>query len=251
MIYCFFIFRFITPAILLGSGLLLLVVYIIYFKNKINSKISKRRAESDKKKVVVSFFHPYCNAGGGGERVLWVAIRSLQQKYENVKIIVYTGDVDATKEEILKKAKNTFNVVVDERNVEFVLLERRRWIHAEKYPYFTLLGQSLGSIWLGLEAVAKYPPDVFIDSMGYAFVYPIFKWFAGCKVACYTHYPTISQDMLKRVQSRQFSHNNRSIVVRNPFLTWLKLVYYRLFAKVCYAISCRLDENFLHLAWTN
>lgn len=28
----------------------------------------------------VAFFHPYCNAGGGGERVLWCAIRVLQSR---------------------------------------------------------------------------------------------------------------------------------------------------------------------------
>lgn len=28
----------------------------------------------------VAFFHPYCNAGGGGERVLWCAIRALQNR---------------------------------------------------------------------------------------------------------------------------------------------------------------------------
>lgn len=30
--------------------------------------------------IVVGFFHPYCNAGGGGERVLWTAIRALQNR---------------------------------------------------------------------------------------------------------------------------------------------------------------------------
>lgn len=29
---------------------------------------------------VVGFFHPYCNAGGGGERVLWVAVRAIQKR---------------------------------------------------------------------------------------------------------------------------------------------------------------------------
>jgi len=29
----------------------------------------------------VAFFHPYCNAGGGRERVLWCAIRALQNRY--------------------------------------------------------------------------------------------------------------------------------------------------------------------------
>ena len=31
-------------------------------------------------RITVAFFHPYCNAGGGGERVLWCAIRALQTK---------------------------------------------------------------------------------------------------------------------------------------------------------------------------
>ena len=30
---------------------------------------------------VVGFFHPYCDAGGGGERVLWCAIKAIQSKY--------------------------------------------------------------------------------------------------------------------------------------------------------------------------
>jgi len=33
------------------------------------------------KGTVVGFFHPYCNAGGGGERVLWAAIQAVQKKY--------------------------------------------------------------------------------------------------------------------------------------------------------------------------
>jgi alpha-1,2-mannosyltransferase len=30
--------------------------------------------------IIVGLFHPYCNAGGGGERVLWVAVRALQRR---------------------------------------------------------------------------------------------------------------------------------------------------------------------------
>lgn len=30
---------------------------------------------------VVGFFHPYCDAGGGGERVLWCAIKAVQSRY--------------------------------------------------------------------------------------------------------------------------------------------------------------------------
>jgi alpha-1,2-mannosyltransferase len=30
----------------------------------------------------VGFFHPFCHSGGGGERVLWSAIKALQDKYK-------------------------------------------------------------------------------------------------------------------------------------------------------------------------
>lgn len=163
---------------------------------------------------------------------MWVAVRALQNRYDDIKIIVYTGDVDTNKENILRKARNTFNVMVNADNIDFVFLTRRRWIEAVKYPYFTLLGQSLGSIILGLEALCRFPPDIFLDTMGYAFVMPLFRYIAEARVGCYVHYPTISTDMLRRVQSRVYAHNNRSFVVRNPFLTWLKLVYYRIFAHV-------------------
>lgn len=33
-----------------------------------------------KHRGVIAFFHPYCNAGGGGERVLWCAINAMQKK---------------------------------------------------------------------------------------------------------------------------------------------------------------------------
>jgi alpha-1,2-mannosyltransferase len=43
---------------------------------------SKKRDMRQQKGTVVGFFHPYCNAGGGGERVLWAAIQAIQKRYE-------------------------------------------------------------------------------------------------------------------------------------------------------------------------
>ena len=45
------------------------------------------------------------NAGGGGERVLWAAIKATQERYPNAFCVVYTGDHDATKSEILERVK--------------------------------------------------------------------------------------------------------------------------------------------------
>ena len=34
----------------------------------------------DVSRVSVGIFHPYCAAGGGGERVLWYAVKALQDR---------------------------------------------------------------------------------------------------------------------------------------------------------------------------
>ena len=45
------------------------------------------------------------NAGGGGERVLWAAIRATQKRWPNAKCVVYTGDHDVGKHDILARVK--------------------------------------------------------------------------------------------------------------------------------------------------
>uniref|UniRef100_A0A1I8FEZ8 ALG11_N domain-containing protein n=1 Tax=Macrostomum lignano TaxID=282301 RepID=A0A1I8FEZ8_9PLAT len=56
-------------------------------------------ARADRGRSHGGFFHPNCNAGGGGERVLWLAVRALQIEHGNkVQLFVYTGDLDAYKD---------------------------------------------------------------------------------------------------------------------------------------------------------
>lgn len=45
-----------------------------------NEKIKSRKSNGTAQKCHVGIFHPYCNAGGGGERVLWCAVRALQNE---------------------------------------------------------------------------------------------------------------------------------------------------------------------------
>jgi hypothetical protein len=45
------------------------------------------------------------NAGGGGERVLWTAVAALQRTEPDIISVVYSGDIDASKDEIIAKVK--------------------------------------------------------------------------------------------------------------------------------------------------
>ena len=170
-------------------------------------------------------------------------------RYPDVKCVVYTGDIDATGEEILDKARQRFNIELP-KPVEFVYLHTRKWVEAKKYPIFTLLGQSFGSVILGMEALFSYVPDIYIDSMGYAFTLPFFKFLGGCKVACYVHYPTISTNMLQRVSQREATYNNASIVSNSSVLTGVKIIYYRIFAYLYGVAGNRSDMIMVNSSWT-
>lgn len=211
----------------------------------------KKRKEASSKdgKFYVGFFHPYCNAGGGGEKVLWCAIKAVQTRYPESKIVVYTGDLEASPEEILRRAEQRLNTSLTQP-VQFIYLRKRKWIEASMYPYFTLLGQSLGSIILGIEALNGFIPDLYIDTMGYAFTLPLFKMIGNCKVACYVHYPTITSDMLRRVSGQVAAHNNNPYVARSPFLTAGKLLYYRLFSWIYGWVGRCSDIIMVNSSWT-
>ncbi|KAG8880392.1 asparagine-linked glycosylation protein [Tulasnella sp. 331] len=191
-------------------------------------------SQSSVKKTIVGFFHPYCNAGGGGEVVLWSAVAYMQKTEPDVLCVVYTGDKDATKEQIIAKVKSRFDIDLNPTSLSFVWLNTRRFVDASTWPRITLLGQSLGSVILAIEAIDALVPDVFIDSMGYAFTFPLValtsRFFCPISIGSYVHYPTISTDMLQRVKDRKAGHTNTDAVTKSKWKSTVKLLYYHVFA---------------------
>jgi len=209
-----------------------------------------KKGQKSEGTISVGFFHPYCNAGGGGEKVLWCAVRAIHKRYPAATCIIYTGDTDAAPDQILAKARERFDMEIPDTRLQFVYLHKRRYVEAEMYPRFTMLGQSCGSIILGVEALLNSVPDIYIDTMGYAFTLPLFKYIGGSQVSCYVHYPTISTDMLAKVRSRRTGYNNRSSITRNPLVTFVKLQYYKLFAYLYGLVGRTADIVMVNSSWT-
>ena len=64
------------------------------------------------RKRAVGFFHPYTNDGGGGERVLWCAVRAIEEESPDLDCLVYTGDHDATPQTLMARALDRFGVTL-------------------------------------------------------------------------------------------------------------------------------------------
>jgi len=76
------------------------------------------------------------------------------------------------------------------------------------------------------------------------------RYIGGCRTGCYVHYPTISTDMLDRVQRRQTDYNNSARVSNSITLSRMKLLYYRLFAWAYGVAGRRTDIILVNSSWT-
>ncbi|CAG9537452.1 unnamed protein product [Cercopithifilaria johnstoni] len=227
-----------STILFLSTLLLITLLLMIWFR------IRKHRD-------VIAFFHPYCNAGGGGERVLWCAINAMQKKYTGkYRYVVYTGDVDVTPQKILQKAKDCFDIEVIDTDLHFIYLRTRPWLESSNYPHLTLFLQNLAGFVVGVEALCRCNPHVFIDTMGYPFALPLFRWLAGCNVACYVHYPVISHEMIKLVKSAELSYNNAQWIAKNRLFTYFKLIYYHIFAIFYYFSGICSEVVMVNGTWT-
>ncbi|KAL9185136.1 hypothetical protein ACHAXT_002913 [Thalassiosira profunda] len=231
-------------------------------EERATAKQDKRAKKSAKEDgdgtFVIGFFHPRCTAGGGGERVLWKSIQALGELREgkvakrrtktkkesggidgddvrlqncrNLSVVVYTIDKhsDNYDEEVREKVRERFSITVPSSlPLHFVHLHELAWC-----------------------ALGVVTPHVFVDTTGCAFTFFVAKVLAGCKVATYVHYPTISTDMLSLVRERRPSYNNDAKIAANPLVTYAKLAYYSMFA-VCYGLVGSLaDLTMVNSTWT-
>ncbi|XP_014221487.1 GDP-Man:Man(3)GlcNAc(2)-PP-Dol alpha-1,2-mannosyltransferase-like [Trichogramma pretiosum] len=149
---------------------------------------SRRHVEKRRKKAItVGFFHPQCNACSPQENVLWSAVKAIQVEYDNVQIVVYSSDKSSTPEMILRNVEAKFNIKIHP-NIRFVRLQQGPWIKSFAY---------LGSMLVGCEALYRLKPHIMIDTVGYGFPNPIFKYVGGCRVIDYIHNPMVTIDKLK------------------------------------------------------
>jgi len=239
-------------SILLAFCLLSLVVVIAGFRLYFR-RLRKCQPRSSKKKI--AFFHPYCSSGGGGERVLWKAIQALDELHSeglSFDIVIYTVDAasDNYKETLFNHVQSRFSIKpTTSVTVSFAHLDQYSHFF-DKATRFSLIAESWGTMKFAYQALKVSTPDVFIDTTGCAFTYLVARILAGCDVAAYVHYPTISTDMLQLVWDRRPTYNNDATVARSSFTTYIKMIYYALFAAAYATVGSMCRLVMVNSSWT-
>ena len=196
--------------------------------------------QSNNNTVVIGFFHPNCSSGGGGERVLWKIIQALSDLIDNhkinISIVIYTIDKlhESYHKDVLHHVSSRFSINIPHNlPLKFIQIAGNGMdtVTNGKKSMISQTFETLKLCWNGL---IQLTPDVYVDTTGCAFTFVIAKM-AGCKVGAYVHYPTISTDMLALVWSRRPLYNNDAKITSNALYSYVKLVYYTLFA-MCYGM---------------
>lgn len=96
--------------------------------------------------------------------------------------------------------KDRFGLNILSVNLSFVHLPSKgKSLKPDLYPSLTMLWQAFASVRVCFEALMICPCDVFIDTMGVGYAYPLVKLFFGPQIYSYTHYPLVQYDMMRDV----------------------------------------------------
>ena len=146
--------------------------------------------------------------------------------------------------------KDRFNISLHPPTLHFLYLSTRRYVLASTWPHFTLFGQSLGSLLLAVDAFMLLVPDVFIDTMGYAFTLYLSKLlFPSVPTAAYVHYPTISTDMLESLDTTDDNHGLNAGAGKG-LRGILKRKCWKLFAAAYSHVGTSVDVVMTNSSWT-
>jgi len=173
--------------------------------------------------------------------VLWKMVEAFAEMRKedglNIKIAIYTADAprEHYRRDLLNNVKRRFSISIPV-SLPLIMVhlhdsneEEDNHRQGRDKPRSMII-ESIESIKMAWNAMNRMTPDIFFDTTGCAFSYTVARILAGCRVAAYVHYPTISTDMLSVVWEQRPTYNNHASVSQSRFYTYVKLLYYSLFA---------------------
>jgi len=181
--------------------------------NLLDMRVRTFNPSAEKKPLIYGFLHPNAAKGGGGERVLWAAVKQLMTADKSAVAAIYFGaQPELTPASMLKLVADRYHIEfsAEETNRIVLIALTQAWlVDPNTYLMLTLISQAVGMAVLGYEAVSNLMPDVLVDTTGLAFSYPIVSWFAKIPIIAYVHYPFVQTEMLQAIRAQGLAHPKR------------------------------------------
>ncbi|CUM62596.1 uncharacterized protein PRCAT00000148001 [Priceomyces carsonii] len=223
-------------------------------KQAFQEEMKIRDGSDPRRKILFGFFHPYANNGGGGEKVLWQAVKATLLSDDRNIAVIYTTNLDAQPLDILNKAEEKLNVKnIDSKRVVFIYLRRFGNLISESYwTHFTIIGQLLGSGLLSLEAMNELSPDIWIDTIGLPGSYWLVSVALKIPILSYVHYPILQKEMFNKLKFPEFSMNQlrKFKGTASDFFALGKLIYWSILYYTYKFLGSKVDITLTNGTWT-
>ncbi|KAI3403054.2 ALG11 [Candida oxycetoniae] len=212
----------------------------------------KRDVDDPQRKLLFGFFHPYANNGGGGERVLWQAVKATLSANKRNICVIYTTNLDSEPLQIINKVKNKFQIdQLDSSRIVFIYLRKFGYlIDASYWKHFTILGQFLGTFLLSIEACFEVSPDVWVDTMGLPSSYLIAGKVLKIPIVAYVHYPILQTDMFNKLKYKSIVRDIVKIRSIGDFSSYVKLIYWSALYYIYIYLGSLVDITLTNGTWT-
>lgn len=215
------------------------------------SSMKHRNINDPRRKILFGFFHPYANNGGGGERVLWQAVKATLLANDNNVAVVYTVSTDQQPAHIINKVQEKFNIDLDAKRVVFIYLRRfGNLIDNNYWKHFTLIGQLFGSVLLSLEAMFELTPDIWVDTVGLPGSYLMVSKIVKIPICSYVHYPIIQEDMFNKLKFKSAKSDFLKLRSLSDIKQFGKLVYWDMLYYFYVYLGSLVDITLTNGTWT-
>ncbi|KAI5956941.1 ALG11 [Candida jiufengensis] len=220
-------------------------------KNKFMEETRRRDVDDPKRRILYGFYHPYANNGGGGERVLWEAVKSTLNADSKNICAIYTSNLDAEPLEILNKVENKFHIKgMDHSRIVFIYLRKfNKLIDSSYWKHFTIIGQLIGQILSSLEACFELSPDVWVDTMGLPGSYFIASIVLKIPIIAYVHYPILQEDMFNKLKYNKLSDiwKLKNVI---DLKNYIKFIYWSILYYIYVYLGSYVDLTLANGTWT-
>lgn len=140
---------------------------------------------------------------------------------------------------------NKYDLVLEVRTTPIVTSYLLR-----PFGFLTMFFQIIGQIVFAFEVIFKCYSDVFVDTTGLPFTYPILRIFGHAYVTTYTHYPFISELMIEQIKMDVSGVHSRGLMKNFVIFKYVKIIYYNIILYL-YSFTGRfLSYAMVNSTWT-
>jgi alpha-1,2-mannosyltransferase len=184
------------------------ILLIFYGVRKIAFELSKQLSKKFGRENSFGFIHPNYLDVKVNEKVLWMTVKVLVEKYSNYqgmnKFVIFSHQENSKlipANQFFKHFEIEAQNSMINFNIEIVKIKSLEYVNRFKSSSYLI--QILLQTLVSLEILIKCPCYHIFDTTNLPFVYYVLKYFSKCRIICFYHCPYLESSVVNYVKMKK------------------------------------------------